>query len=159
LIMTVMIIQIIAIPGAYFFAWMAKKRGNINTLIIANFIWIGICIGAFYTYTNVQFYILAAVVGWVMGGVQALCRAPVTRLLPREKDISSYFSFYDATEKFAIVFGTMIYGTIEEITGDMRNSVLSLMVFFILAGLALWRITRVPQEKMISAPNVVEENE
>lgn len=142
LIITVLLIQLIAIPGSYFFAWSSNKRGNIPTLGMSTIVWIGVCIAAYFTTEHYQFYIIAAVVGFVMGGVQSLCRATFTRLLNREHDTASYYSFYDATEKIAIVLGTLSYGIIDHYY-NMRQSVLALMVFFLIAALMLWRIRRV----------------
>ena len=142
LIVTVLLIQLIAIPGSYFFAWGANKKGNIPMLAMSTLVWIGVCIGAYYTTENYHFYILAAVVGWVMGGVQSLSRATFTRLLAKEKDTASYYSFYDATEKFAIVLGTAIYGLVDHYY-NMRQSVLALMIFFVIAALMLYRVRKV----------------
>lgn len=142
LIVTVLLIQLIAIPGAYFFAWAANKKGNIPMLGLSTIIWIGVCIGAYLTTEHYQFYIIACIVGLVMGGVQSLSRATFTRLLNREHDTASYYSFYDATEKIAIVLGTLSYGIIDHYY-SMRQSVLALMVFFMIAGIALYRVRKV----------------
>lgn len=142
LIVTVLLIQLIAIPGSFFFAWGANKKGNIPMLGLSTIVWISICIAAYCTTEHYQFYIIACIVGLVMGGVQSLSRATFTRLLNREKDTASYYSFYDATEKIAIVLGTLSYGLIDHFY-SMRQSVLALMVFFMIAGVLLWRIRKV----------------
>ncbi|MDQ3050528.1 MAG: MFS transporter [Bacteroidota bacterium] len=131
LIITVLIIQFVAIGGAYLFSLVSSKIGNIKTLTIAIFIWVGICITAYNLYTVESFYILAFVVGLVMGGIQALSRSTYSKMLPKTQDHTSYFSFYDVCEKIGLVLGTASYGMIEEITGSMRNSILALIVFFI----------------------------
>jgi len=140
LIVTVLLIQIVAIPGSYFFAYAANKKGNILTLSAGSLVWIGICVAAYFTYTEYQFYALAGVVGWVMGGVQSLCRATYSRLLPRAHDTAAFYIFLDATEKFGVVLGTFIYGFIEGVSGNMRNSILGLIVFFVLATISLFNI-------------------
>lgn len=142
LIITVLLIQLIAIPGSYLFAWGANKKGNIPMLGLSTIVWISVCIAAYFTTEHFQFYIIAAVVGLVMGGVQSLCRATFTRLLNKEHDTASYYSFYDATEKIAIVLGTATYALLDHMY-SMRESVLALMVFFIIAAFTLWRIRRV----------------
>lgn len=137
LIATILIIQFVAIGGAYLFAFISKKLGNINALLIALCIWVCICISAYFVVNANQFYLLALSVGIVMGGSQSLSRSTYSKLLPENtKDTTSFFSFYDTSEKIAIVLGTASYGMIEELTGSMRNSVFSLGAFFVI-GLAL----------------------
>lgn len=142
LIATILIIQFVAIGGAYLFAYLSKKIGNIKALLTALVIWIGICISAYFVVNANQFYLLAFTVGIVMGGSQSLSRSTYSKLLPETKDTTSFFSFYDTSEKIAIVLGTASYGMIEEITGSMRNSVFSLGTFFILGFLLLIRLKR-----------------
>ena len=109
-------------------------------------IWIGICTGAYYTTTAGQFYFVACAVGMVMGGIQSLSRATYSKLIPENTiDTASFFSFYDVTEKIAIVLGTFIYGTVEQITGSMRNSILALLLIFVI-GLIL--LSRIPSQKV-----------
>ncbi|QMU29223.1 MFS transporter [Adhaeribacter radiodurans] len=133
LIQTILVLQLIAIPGAYGFARLSKAYGNFMALAVAVLIWVGICVGAYLTYTENQFYILAACVGVVMGGIQSLSRSTYSKLIPANThDTTSFFSFYDVTDKMAIVLGTLAYGGIAQVTGSMRNSVLALMGFFFL---------------------------
>ncbi|RAI90143.1 MFS transporter [Algoriphagus yeomjeoni] len=146
LIMTILIIQIVAIAGSYFFAFISKKYGNKQSLVIMVLIWVGICAGAYYVYTVYEFFALAFVVGLVMGGIQSLSRSTFSKLIPRDTtDHASYFSFYDVTEKVAIVLGTFSYGFIEQITGSMRNSALSLGLFF-LVGLGFLLLVTIPKK-------------
>ncbi|WP_339869042.1 MFS transporter [uncultured Algoriphagus sp.] len=146
LIMTILIIQIVAIAGSYFFAFISKNYGNKKSLVIMVLIWVGICAGAYYVYTVYEFFALAFVVGLVMGGIQSLSRSTFSKLIPRKStDHASYFSFYDVTEKMAIVLGTFSYGFIEQITGSMRNSALSLGIFF-LVGLGFLLLVTIPKK-------------
>lgn len=148
LITTILLIQLVAIPGAYAFARISERIGNIYALMIAVAIWIGICYAAYLVQTQSQFYVLACVVGMVMGGVQSLSRSTYSKFIPANTpDTASYFSFYDVTEKLSIVFGTLVYGLVEQITGSMRNSVLALLVLFVIGLLLLWRI---PSQKIYS---------
>ena len=137
LIITIMIIQLVAILGATMFARISNKIGNIYTLFIIILIWIGICIFAYNTYTATQFYLLAFCVGLVMGGIQSMSRSTYSKLLPPTKDTASYFSFYDVCDKIGTVIGTLSFGYVAEFFGGMRNSVLALMSFFIIGGTLL----------------------
>ena len=130
LIVTIVIIQLVAIPGALLIARLSGKYGNLQALIGVVIFWVGICIAAYYMKTAIHFYILAVAVGLVMGGIQSLSRSTYSKLMPVTIDTASFFSFYDVTEKIAIVIGLTAFGYIEEITGTMRDSVLSLVVFF-----------------------------
>lgn len=146
LIVSVLIIQFIAIGGSYFFSWFSKKAGNITSLSVALVIWVGVCVGAYFIHEPIEFYIIAAIVGFVMGGIQSLSRSTYSKLLPETKDHASYFSFYDVLEKLGIVIGTFSFGFIEGVTGGMRNSIFALGAFFIVGLLLLWRV---PKQKVI----------
>jgi len=140
LIMTVLLIQLVAIGGAYLFARVSERKGNRFSLIVMVLIWIVICFDAYILQTPVEFYILAFVVGMVMGGIQSLSRSTYSKLVPENTvDTASYFSFYDVTEKSSIILGTFSYGFIEQITGDMRNSALFLALFFTIGLIGLLR--------------------
>ncbi len=148
LIITVLLIQLVGIAGSYTFAWLSGKIGNIYALMIGVAIWIGICTGAYYTTEAMEFYVIACTVGMVMGGIQSLSRSTYSKLIPENiTDTASYFSFYDVTEKLAIVIGTFIYGTVEHITGSMRNSILALLIIFVIGLMLLYRI---PSRKVYS---------
>jgi UMF1 family MFS transporter len=137
LITVVLIIQLVAIVGANLMSRLSQKLGNVLVLAIVVFVWIGACVAAYLTTTATQFYLLAGVVGLIMGGIQSLSRSTYSKYLPQDiPDTASFFSFYDVTEKLAIVGGMFSFGIIEELTGSMRNSALMLCVFFII-GLVL----------------------
>jgi len=148
LIVSVLIIQFIAIGGAYLFSWISSKIGNIASLSITLFIWVFICIGAYFIHEPIEFYVIAASVGLVMGGIQSLSRSTYSKLLPVTKDHASFFSFYDVLEKLGIVIGTFAYGFIEGWTGSMRNSIFALGTFFIIGFVLL---LRVPKNEQIAA--------
>ena len=133
LIITVVIIQLVAIAGAIGMSRLSDKYGNFKVLMFVIFLWILICIYAyFFLYNQWQFFGVAAVVGLVMGGIQSLSRSTYSKLMPVTKDTASFFSFYDVTEKIAIVVGMFSFGFITHITGSMRMSILALMAFFVL---------------------------
>lgn len=143
LIVSVLIIQFIAIPGAYLMAALSSKVGNIKALGANIFIWIGICIAAYaFMKTPLHFYGVAGVVGFVMGGIQSLSRSTYSKLLPETQDHASYFSFYDVVEKIGIVIGTFMFGFIEGFTGDIRKSILGLILFFVLGFLLLLTVPK-----------------
>ncbi len=153
LIIAVLLIQFIAIPGAYTFSWASKKIGNIKTLGIALFIWSLCCAYAyFFVYDPINFYLLAGFVGFVMGGTQSLSRSTYSKYIPETKDTASFFSFYDITEKIGIVIGMVIFGYVEATSGNMRTSVLALIVFFVLGFLALFLIPAKENESMPKEP-------
>ncbi|MEO9210670.1 MAG: MFS transporter, partial [Ginsengibacter sp.] len=129
--------QLVAIVGAYLMAFLSKNYGNFQVLIGVVIFWIGICIAGYYMKTEYHFYFLALGVGLVMGGIQSLSRSTYSKLMPATTDTASFFSFYDVAEKVAIVIGLSSFGYIEELTGSMRNSVLSLVVFFTIGLLGL----------------------
>ena len=137
LMLTILIIQIVAIAGSYIFSRLSKTYGNFKVLVVAVLIWIGICIAAYYTSTQTQFYILAATVGLVMGGIQSLCRSTYSKYMPPTHDTASFFSFYDVCEKLGTVIGTATFGIVTEELGGMRNAVLFLMTYFIISLLFL----------------------
>lgn len=132
MIIVVLILQIVAIAGAYFFAFISKFRGNGFAISAALIIWIFICVAGYFLKDKMSFYGLAGLLGFVMGGVQSISRSTYSKLIPEgTKDTASFFSFYDVTEKLAIVIGAFSYGLIDQITGSMRNSMLFMALFFI----------------------------
>tara|TARA_Y100000815_G_C13335184_1_gene497569 strand:+ start:722 stop:2017 length:1296 start_codon:yes stop_codon:yes gene_type:complete len=142
LIVSILVIQLVAILGAFLTSRASSKFGNIPTLIAVNFIWMGLCFYAYFMETPIQFYIAASLVGLVMGGIQSLARSTYSKFLPETEDTTSYFSFFDVAEKIGIVIGMLIYGFIDQITGSMRNSILFLFVFFLLGIILLFRVPK-----------------
>jgi len=141
LIIIILILQLVAIGGAYLFAKVSEWRGNKLSLMVTLVIWTGICFAANQVYTKTQFYFLAGAVGLVVGGIQSMSRSTYSKLIPTEtKDTTSYFSFYDVLEKVAIIIGTFGFGFIEQVTGSMRMSVLLLAAFFMLGMVILSRV-------------------
>lgn len=149
LIATILIIQLVAIGGAYLMSLLASIIGNIRVLMLVVCVWIGICVSAYYINHEVQFYLLAALVGLVMGGIQSLSRSTYSKLLPAgEEDTASFFSFYDVTEKVAVVVGLFSFGLIEQVTNNIRNSALCLGVFFVLGLVLLFRVLLLKSQKI-----------
>ena len=147
LILTILLVQIVAIFGAYLFSRLSDKIGNLATLKITLFIWGIVCFIAFVLDRNqpnidYYFYAMGIVLGFVLGATQSLTRSTYSKLLPETHDHATYFSFYDVTEKIAIVLGMIVFGLLIALTGSMQYSVLALAVFFLLAFLVLYKIKR-----------------
>lgn len=140
LIVSILLIQIVAIFGANATALASRRFGNITTLVSVNFIWAVLCIFAFFIREPIEFYIAAGGVGMVMGGIQALSRSTYSKLIPQTNDTTSFFSFYDVTEKLGIIIGMAMFGIIDQITGSMRNAILFFIVLFVTGALLLIRI-------------------
>lgn len=138
LIISLLIIQIVAIAGAYVMAKLSQRFGNFRVLMLTVVIWIAICVAAYFITTENEFYIIAVCVGLVMGGIQSLSRSTYGKIMPQTHDTASFFSFYDVTEKIAIVIGLFSFGFVQQLTGNMRNSVIALIVFFIVGLIALF---------------------
>ena len=143
LIISVLIIQLVAILGAHLTVLTVRKWGNIAVLIGLNVIWVGICLLSYCVYKPTEFYAIAILVGLVMGGIQTLSRSTYSAYLPETKDTTSFFSFYDVTEKLGIVIGMGVYGMIDQFTNNMRNATISLIVFFVLGMLLLFKVRKV----------------
>ncbi|AEE18264.1 UMF1 family MFS transporter [Dokdonia sp. Hel_I_63] len=146
LIVSILLIQLVAVLGAILTSKLSARVGNIKALVIINVIWIIICAWAYFVYTPFQFYITAGFVGLVMGGIQSLSRSTYAKFLPETEDTTSYFSFYDVAEKIGIIIGMFLYGFIEELTGSMRYSIVFLILFFA-AGVVL--LLRVPKDRTV----------
>ncbi len=142
LITSILLIQLIAVLGAYLTSKASAKFGNIQTLIVINAIWMVICGCAYFVKTPQEFYFVASFVGLVMGGIQSLSRSTYSKLLPNTEDTTSFFSFYDVAEKIGIVIGMFIYGYIADVTGKVQNAILFLIVFFFVGLLLLLRVPR-----------------
>jgi len=140
LIVSVIIIQLVAAIGALFLSRVSKRIGNFWVLRVVVFVWMICCILGYNIHTPTQFYLLAALVGFLMGGIQSMSRSTFSKLMPETHDHASYFSFYDVTEKIGLVLGVFLFGFIEGITHDMRQSILLLIVLFAVGFLLLLRI-------------------
>jgi MFS transporter, UMF1 family len=138
LMITVLIIQFVAIGGSYFFAWLSGKMGNIPAIMVSAVVWALVCCSTFFVTDKPGFYIVAFFVGTVMGGIQALARSTYAKLLPETEDHASYYSFYELTEKVATATGTFSYGLIIHLTGTMRNASLFLGGMFLVGVLFLF---------------------
>ena len=142
LIISILLIQLVAVLGAFLTSRASNKFGNIPTLIVINIVWTIICILAYFVTLPIHFYLTAGFVGLVMGGVQSLSRSTYSKFLPETKDTASFFSFYDVAEKIGIVIGLTIYGLIDQITRSMRSAIVFLAVFFIIGLILLLKVPK-----------------
>lgn len=142
LIIAILLIQILGATGAFLMSRISGKIGNIKTLGVSVIIWIAICFVAYVVRKPAQFYLLAATVGLVMGGVQALSRSTYSKFLPDTKNHTSFFSFYDVIEKVGIVIGTFAFGFMDAYLGSIRYSVISVAAFFILGLVFLFFVPK-----------------
>ena len=149
LIAVILVIQLVAIAGAYIMAKLSDKFGNLQVLLFVVFMWIGVCIAAYYTHTALQFYGVAAVVGLIMGGIQSLSRSTYSKLMPPTHDTASFFSFYDVTEKVAIVIGMISFGFIDSIM-NMRSAIIALITFFAAGAFILYLAIRKSKQAAIA---------
>lgn len=146
LIISILLIQLVAVLGAFLTSRASAKFGNIPTLIVINCIWVAICVYAYTITLPTQFYMTAAIVGLVMGGIQALSRSTYSKLLPPDTvDTASYFSFYDVSEKIGIVIGMFSYGFVAQLMGSIRYSILFFILFFVVGVLLLLRVPKEPK--------------
>ena len=141
LIVSILIIQLIAILGATLTSKASEKFGNIKTLIVINAIWMVLCVYAYLMVSPLQFYIAAGFVGLVMGGIQSLARSTYSKFLPETNDTTSFFSFYDVAEKIGIVIGMLIFAIVDQ-QSNMRNAILFLVVFFFVGILLLFKVPK-----------------
>lgn len=147
LIATIVVIQFVGIAGAYLFSYLSKRLGNLNGIKIAVLIWAFVCLAAYLLEpknpnAEFQFYGIAALVGLVMGGIQALSRSTYSKMLPDTQDHATFFSFYDVTEKIAIVIGTFTFGLISAITDNIQNAPLAMLIFFMLGFVFISRVKK-----------------
>jgi len=150
LILLVLLLQLIAIGGSYLFSIISKAKGNTYSILLSISIWILICISASFIQEGMKlyFYIIGAFVGLVMGGIQSMSRSTFAKLIPLNTNMkTSYYSFYETLEKFAMASGTFVFGFISHLTGSMTYSALFLSIFFIIGFLILIQI---PSKKSYS---------
>ncbi|MGB0999988.1 MAG: MFS transporter [Flavobacteriales bacterium] len=139
LIITILLIQFVAIPGSHLFAYLAKKQGNFKSLYISTFIWMLICLGSFFITSGLQFYLFGGLAGLVLGGIQSVARSTYSKLLPQTEDHTTFFSFFDVLEKYSIVIGTALVAIIDQFI-DLKYASLLFALFFISASLILVRL-------------------
>ncbi|WP_413998237.1 MFS transporter [Flavobacterium sp. W1B] len=152
LIIIILLLNVVAIFGAYLFSRISDKIGNIKTLKLTIAIWGFICLWIYLLdakniYIDIQVYALGGMIGMVLGAIQSLSRSTYSKLLPETEDHATYFSFFDVTEKISIVLGTFIFGFAASVTNSMRNSIFILAIFFLLGYIALSFMKKIRDSK------------
>jgi UMF1 family MFS transporter len=142
LILTILIVELVGIAGAFLFARLSTRFSNFKALLIAICIWIGVCVGALFIQLPWHFYIAGFFIGMVMGGIQSLSRSTFSKLIPKTGNNAGFFSFYDVCEKVAMMSGLIMFGYLDNLTGSMRNSIIALGIGFIIGFIQLWRIRK-----------------
>ena len=145
MIITIMLLQLVAIVGALVFAWLSRRVGNTWVLIGAVVTWIAICLLILGLSdddpsSQTRFFGIAGLVGLVMGGLQSMSRSTYSKLLPTSHDSATFFSFYDILEKLAIIVGTGIHGYLINKTGNTHASAVALAAFFVVGLICLSRL-------------------
>ncbi|MCU0347540.1 MAG: MFS transporter [Saprospiraceae bacterium] len=149
LILVILLLQILALVGAWCFAKLSDAIGNKSGLVIMLVLWTVVCVFGYFVEGKVQFYLMAAAVGLVMGGVQSQSRATYSKLLPPgTKDTTSYFSFYDVLEKAATALGSFSFALTGQISGGLRVAVLVLGGFFLIGLVILLRVKIARENKL-----------
>ncbi len=138
-IVAILVVQFVGIPFAIFFGLLADKIGAKRSILGALVVYVGISIVAYTMETIEQFYLLAALVGMVQGGAQALSRSLFASMVPKHK-AAEFFGFFSVFEKFAGIFGPLIFGLMIELTGTSREAILSVIAFFVVGGLILLKV-------------------
>lgn len=150
LIATVLSLEYIAIGGAYLFAALSKRFGNVPALMLAVGLWLCICMAAYFIYDVWSFFVCAFFIGIVMGGIQSLSRSTYAKMIPATENNAGFFSFYDVCEKVAIMLGLLMFGTLDQLTGNMRNSIFALGIWFAVGLVFLWRVHRLRMQRLSS---------
>ena len=135
LMVTLLLVQVVAIGGALIFSWLANRIGAKRSVMFALVLWSGVVTYGYFIHTATEFFILGMIVGVVLGGTQALSRSLYGAMIP-EQASAEFYGFYSVFSKFSSIWGPTTFGVIKQVTGSARLAIISLMVFFI-AGLIL----------------------
>ena len=135
LMVTLLLVQVVAIGGALIFSRLANRIGAKRSVMFALVLWSGVVTYGYFIHTATEFFVLGIVVGLVLGGTQALSRSFYGSMIP-EQASAEFYGFYSVFSKFSSIWGPVTFGVIEQITGSARLAIISLMIFFIV-GLIL----------------------
>ena len=139
LIRALLLTQFIAFPAALAWGRIAEVWSAKNSIMVCIAVYISICIWAVGMETSRDFYLLAAAIGLVMGGIQALSRSLYARLIPVEQS-AEFFGFYNMLGKFAAVLGPLMMGVASVLYGSARLSILVVILLFAAGALLLYRV-------------------
>ena len=135
LMVTLLLVQVVAIGGALVFSRIANRIGAKHAVMCALVLWSGVVTYGYFIHTATEFFVLGIIVGVVLGGTQALSRSFYGAMIP-EQASAEFYGFYSVFSKFSSIWGPVTFGFIKQITGSARLAIISLMIFFIV-GLIL----------------------
>jgi len=149
-----LVVQFVGVAGALLFGKLAQSRGAHKVILVGLAIWVlVVTAGYFAPEKNFPlFLVLAASIGLVLGGTQALSRSFYSQLIPRGRE-AEYFSLYQACERGTSWLGTLVFGLVHQWTDSYRPAIFALMIFFVVGGLLLWRVD--PRRGIVEAGNQV----
>ncbi len=139
LIAAILMVQFVGVPFAFAFGALAGRIGAKRSILLALGVYVAITLVGFRMRTARDFFLLAFLVGTVMGGAQALSRSLFASMIPRHK-AAEMFGFFGVFDRFGGAIGSSIFGFMVLATGSSRPAILSLIVFFIVGGLLLSRV-------------------
>lgn len=143
LMLTLLLVQAVALVGALIFARLAGRIGARHAVMVTLVIWIGVVLYAYFIRTPAQFFVLGGLAGLVMGGSQALSRSLYGSMIPVDAS-AEFYGFYTVFSKFSAIWGPFTFAAVKQVTGSSRLAIVSLVVLFVI-GLAL--LSRVDEAK------------
>jgi MFS transporter, UMF1 family len=144
LILVILLVQVVAFFGALFFGWLAGQIGTKRAIILSLVVWSGVVIYAAVALQSVaEFWVLSTVVAIVLGGSQALSRSLFSDMIPDGRE-AEFFSFYEISDRFTSIFGPLIFGLANQLTGSLRAGIFSLVILFVV-GLGILITVNVPR--------------
>jgi UMF1 family MFS transporter len=147
----IMIVQFVGVPCAFAFGAVASRVGARPAIYFGLAVYVLISVLGYYMRTDLHFYLLAAGVGMVQGGVQALSRSLFSRMIPAERS-GEFFGLFGVFEKFAGILGPLVFWLAIETTGSTRSAILAIVVFFVVGGGLLARVNVAEGERAARDP-------
>jgi UMF1 family MFS transporter len=141
LVSAILLVQVVAFFGALALGRIAQSVGALRTVLGSLVVWAGVLVAAYFVQTGaaVQFYLLACVIGLVLGGTQALTRSLFSQLIPAGRE-AEYFGLYEISDRGTSWLGPFLFALTFQLTGSYRYAIFSLLVFFLAGGLLLLRL-------------------
>ncbi|GAB3262763.1 MFS transporter [Nocardioides dilutus] len=157
LIVTILLVQFVAFFGALIFGRLAESRGARTVILGGLGVWMLVVIAGFFLpEKNLGLFLaLAAAIGLVLGGTQALSRSFFSQLIPHGRE-AEYFSLYQAAERGTSWLGTLVFGLVHQVTDSYRPAIFALILFFLVGGILLYKVD--PEKGIQEAGNTVPRN-
>ena len=148
-----LMIQFLAMPGALFFARLGEKIGTARAIFISLIIFLLVCLFAYRMNSAYEFWLLGGVIAIILGGSQALSRSLFSSMVPKQRS-AEFFGFFAISSRFAAIFGPLLFALITDISGNSRNAILGLGVFFIIGGILLLLVNVQRGRKLATAADI-----